>query len=71
MTDVDVTALLNAHLNSTLTLRFAEVDNVNIFHMGVDNADIVIGAAAVPEPASLWLLLGALPGIAFVRRRRA
>ena len=66
---IDVTALLNAHPNTTLRLRFAEVDNVNIFQFGVD--DVRLGAPptqAVPEPATHLLALAALLGIAWRRR---
>jgi hypothetical protein len=58
----DITALLNSHLNTPLTLRFAETDNVLTFQFGVDNVNITETAeAAVPEPSSIWLLLaGAL-----------
>jgi hypothetical protein len=34
------------------TLRFAEVDNQNIFDVGVDNVAVVTTALGVPEPAS-------------------
>lgn len=63
---IDVTALLNAHPNTALRLRFAEVDNVNIFQFGVD--DVRLGAPpaqAVPEPATHLLALAALLGIAW------
>jgi hypothetical protein len=36
----------------TFTLRFAEVDNQNIFNLGVDNVSIVTSAVTVPEPSS-------------------
>jgi hypothetical protein len=67
----DITALLNAHVNQTLRLRFAEVDNVNLFQFGVDNVSFV--SAAVPEP-STWLLalvaLGILSAARWQKRRR-
>jgi hypothetical protein len=55
---VDITALLNANLNTPLTLRFAETDNVNIFQFGVDN--VVLEATAVPDslpPSMVFLVL--------------
>ncbi|MFZ2972714.1 MAG: hypothetical protein WA049_08750 [Ferribacterium limneticum] len=50
----DVSALLTTHAGETLRLRFAEVDNVNIFMMGVD--DVRFTSNEVPEPAPLLLL---------------
>jgi hypothetical protein len=64
----DITTLLNSHLNTPLTLRFAETDNVFTFQLGVDNVDIQ--ETAVPEPSSLWLLMaGALFVVGWVRQR--
>jgi hypothetical protein len=57
----DVTSLLNAHLGQSLTLRFAETDNVLTFQLGVDNVDIDVGAA-VPEPTTWMLVLIVLIG---------
>jgi len=69
---VDVTALLNAHLNETLRLRFAEVDNVNLFQFGVDNVSFSSGpSGTVAEPSSWILALSALLGLASMRRRRS
>jgi len=67
----DITTLLNSHLNTPLTLRFAETDNVLTFQFGVDNVDIQETAeAAVPEPSSIWLLMaGALFVVARIHRR--
>jgi hypothetical protein len=36
----------------TFTLRFAEVDNQNIFNLGVDNVSIITSPVATPEPSS-------------------
>lgn len=64
----DITALLNGHLNTPLTLRFAETDNVFTFQFGVDN--ISIQETAVPEASSAWLwMAGALFVIARIRQR--
>ena len=67
---VDVTALLNANLNTALRLRFAEVDNVAPFLFGVDNVRLIVrDAVDVPEPGTLLLCIGALFGLACARRR--
>jgi len=66
----DLTALINAHLGASLRLRFAEADNVNIFQMGVDNADITLTAAGnVPEPGYAGVL-GAAMLIGVLARRK-
>ena len=68
--EVDITSLLNANLNTGLRLRFAEVDNVNIFNFGVDNVGIAtIGPIEVPEPAPVLLILAGLAAAALPRRR--
>ncbi len=70
--EVDITSLLNANLNQTLRLRFAEVDNVNLFQFGVDNVTLAIGdPAQVPEPGSWLLILAGLTAAAIVSPRRA
>ena len=65
---VDVTAILNSHLGTPLTLRFAEADNVFTLQLGVDNVDIDVNAGAVPEPSSWLLAFGALSAIGLGRR---
>jgi hypothetical protein len=62
MMTTDVTAFLQARAGQTVRLRFAEVDNVNFFNMGVDNVSL-----AIPSPAAAGLL-GA--GALFMARRR-
>lgn len=65
---VDVSSLFQAHSGETLRLRFAEVDNVSFFNLGVDAVSI----QAVPEPApALFLTAGTLSfGALWLRRRR-
>jgi hypothetical protein len=68
---VDITSLLNANANTGLRLRFAEVDNVFTFQLGVDNVSIGPAGAgqAAPEPASYLLVIIGLFGLAAWRRR--
>jgi len=63
----DVTTLLQAHAGETLRLRFAEVDNVSFFNLGVDAVDINVNA--IPEPSTWMMTVSALFGAAFLRRR--
>ena len=51
----DLQALLAAHAGQTLRLRFAEVDNVFTFNLGVDNVGLTVNGT-VPGAASLLLL---------------
>src|SRR4051812_22353469 len=46
-----IASVLNANLNRTLRLRFAETDNVAPFQLGVDN--VSLDTSAVPEPSLL------------------
>lgn len=61
--NIDLTALLASRAGQTLRLRFAEVDNVNIFNVGVDGVSL-----AVPAPSSLSLMV--MPLILRRRSRR-
>jgi hypothetical protein len=61
---VDVTSLLSAHAGETVRLRFAQVDNVNFFNLGVDAVSVNV----VPSPAVSAFALAAVAGAA--RRRR-
>lgn len=65
----DITALMAANAGQTLRLRFAEVDNVAPFQMGVDNVAIV-GVAAVPEPSTALMLGIGLAGLLVALGRR-
>jgi len=51
---VDVSPLIISQAGQTLRLRFAEVDNIFSFQLGVDN--VSLEATPVPEPAGLALL---------------
>jgi hypothetical protein len=62
---VDLTGLFAANPGSTLRLRFAEVDNVAAFQLGIDNVNITI-----PEPSAIVLsILGGLLGVRRAARR--
>ncbi|MDB5937249.1 MAG: hypothetical protein JWQ01_4593 [Massilia sp.] len=65
---VDISTLLLARQGQTLRLRFAEVDNVAPFNLGVDAVDITLGNP-IPEPATWTLMFAALAGLGFFRRR--
>lgn len=67
----DVGALLQAHAGQTLRLRFAEVDNVFTLNLGVDAVSLSFGTTPpIPEPATVWMLVGGLGAITWARRRR-
>ena len=55
----EVSGLLNAHVGELLRLRFAEVDNVSIFQLGVDDVRLV-APSVVSEPPPVLLLCGGL-----------
>lgn len=63
---IDVTVLLQAHPGETLRLRFAEVDNVNLFNFGLDGVSLV---SQVPLPSALWLGLTGFLGLLWIGRR--
>lgn len=63
-----LTAFLQAHEGETLRLRFAEVDNIGNFNMGVDAVNLEVNA--VPEPTSVTLLGLGLAGVAARRWRQ-
>jgi hypothetical protein len=64
----DLSTLLLVNAGQTLRLRFAEVDNINLFQFGVDR--VSLEAQAVPEPGTLFLFASGLATIAARRRRR-
>jgi hypothetical protein len=66
----DITGIVGA--GGTFDLRFAEVDNLLFFNMGVDNVSVMfepVNGGAVPEPLSLMVWM-ALAGIALHVGRR-
>jgi hypothetical protein len=66
----ELTALLNANLGATLRLRFAEVDNVFTFQMGVDNVNLTV--VPIPEPTAMILCgVAVCAGLSRRYRRRA
>ena len=66
---VNVSALILSQAGQTLRLRFAEVDNVAPFQLGVDNVSLDV--APVPEPSSLTLMgIGAFGLVSYHLLRR-
>jgi hypothetical protein len=66
----DLSLLLAANAGQTLRLRFAEVDNIFPFQLGIDNVSLDQPAAVIPEPASLLLLGTGLVALTWRRRQR-
>lgn len=66
-TSVDIGSVLNAHPNTTLRLRFAEVDNVAPFRLGVDS--VSLETSAVPEPSAFATVSISLLALAAALRR--
>jgi hypothetical protein len=65
----DITSAVSK--GGTFTLRFAEVDNQNIFNLGVDNVAIVTAPLATPEPTSqVQTAIAAYLLVAFAAARR-
>ena len=64
----NITSLVSA--GQTYTLRFAEVNNLNVLNMGVDNVSVVTTTATsvIPEPGSIFLVVPGIFGIWFLRR---
>jgi len=60
---LDISTVLAANAGTTIRLRFAEVDNVSFFNMGVDDVSLVI----IPPPGALASVGIA---VAWPRRRR-
>jgi hypothetical protein len=54
----------------TFQIRFAEVDNLSSFNLGVDNVSIQTSPSAVPEPRSWAALALILLGLGGMRRLR-
>lgn len=68
---VDVTTLLNDHLDQPLMLRFAETDNVFVFQLGVDNVSIAPPARTVPDTSSAAMGFLVWAGLCWAGRRSA
>jgi len=68
---LDLTSLLNANLNQTLTLRFAEVDNVGPFQLGVDNVSLQTSTeSVVPDGSAFMPGLLTMAGMCWAARKR-
>lgn len=68
---VDITTVLNSHLNQPLVLRFAETDNVAPFQFGVDNVLTATGGTSnVPDEASTSMLVLVVVGTCWAGSRR-
>jgi hypothetical protein len=65
----NITSLVTG--GGTFTIRFAEVNNLDVLNMGVDNVSVVstTGGPVIPEPSSLALALFGIAGIAAYRLR--
>lgn len=64
----DLFGILTA--GETYQLRFAEADNQLFLSMGVDNVSLMASVSEVPVPAAGLLMVGALGGLAGLRRRK-
>jgi hypothetical protein len=62
----DITSLVGA--GGTFQLRFAEVNNIDVFNLGVDNVSIVTTVGGVPEPSSIVLAAMGIVGLFLARR---
>jgi hypothetical protein len=65
---VDITGIVNSNVGQSLRIRFAEVDNIFTFQLGVDDVDII--TSEIPEPATWMTALSALAMLRIARRRR-
>jgi hypothetical protein len=54
----------------TFQLRFAEVDNLDVFNLGVDNVSVVTAVGGVPEPSSILLVAIGVALLLLPRLRR-
>lgn len=66
----DITTLFQAHPGETLRLRFAEVDNVAPFNLGVDNVSIQEATGRVPDTLPWIVPFLTLGGLIFADRAR-
>lgn len=61
---------MSTYAGQTLRLRFAEVDNIDLLLMGIDNVVLSTESSPVPTPASASLVLLGLLGLAGARLRQ-
>jgi hypothetical protein len=64
----NITSLVGA--GGTFQLRFAEVNNLSVFNLGVDNVSIVTAVSNAPEPGNILISVLGLGAFALQRLAR-
>jgi hypothetical protein len=63
----DITSLVGT--GGAFVLRFAEVDNIDVLNMGIDNVSVSFTPAGVPEPSALILAASAIVALLALKLR--